>query len=72
MGVMATVITHLLGLTTVTEIMAAILLMGGIMGMAAIKEATETTGIMDMAAIAAASIDKNANIFTMLGSFSFN
>ena len=65
MGIMVTVITLFLGLVTVTEIMAAIeagiLLMGGIMDLAAIEEGTDTTGIMGMAA---ASIDKNADIFT--------
>jgi hypothetical protein len=72
MGIMATVITRVLALITVTEIMAAIeagiLLIGGIMDMSAIEEGTETTGTVDMAVIAAAimaaSIDKNANIFT--------
>ena len=72
MGIMVIVITRVLALITVTEIMAAIeagiLLMGGIMDMAAIEEGTETTGTVDMAVIAAAimaaSIDKNANIFT--------
>lgn len=72
MGIMATVITRVLALVTVTEIMAAIeagiLLMGGIMDMAAIEEGTETTGTVDMAVIAAAImavfIDENANIFT--------
>lgn len=71
MGIMATVITRFWALVTVTEVMAAIeagiLLMGGIMDMAAIGEGTETTGTVDMAvitaAIRAASIDKNANIF---------
>jgi hypothetical protein len=64
MGIMATVFTRLLGLATVTEIMAAIgvdiLLMGGIGDMAAIEEGTETAGIKGIAA----SIDKNANIIT--------
>ena len=73
MGIMATVFTRFLGLVTVIEIMAAIgggiLLMGGIVDMAAIEEATETAGTMAMAVIAAgaimaASIDKNAGIFT--------
>lgn len=55
MGIMATVITRFWALVTVTEVMAAI------------EEGTETTGTVDMAvitaAIRAASIDKNANIF---------
>ena len=73
MGIMATVFTHLLGLATVTEIMAAIeaviLLMGGIVDMAATEEGTDTTGIMGMVgvimavAIMAAPIDNNADIF---------
>lgn len=58
MGIMATVFTRFLGLVTVIEIMAAIgagiLLMGGIVDMAAIAAG----------AIMAASIDKNAGIFT--------
>jgi hypothetical protein len=73
MGIMATVFTRLLGLATVTKIMAAIgvdiLLMDGIGDMAAIEEGTETAGIKAMAVIAAgvfmaASIDKNAEIIT--------
>ena len=73
-GIMATAITRVMALILimVTEIMAAIeagiLLMGGIMDMAAIEEGTETTGTVDMAVIAAAImavfIDENANIFT--------
>ena len=71
-GIMATdIITRILGLVTVTEIMAAIeaviLLMGRIMGMAAIGEGTETAGITGMAVIAAAimaaSIDRILYIF---------
>jgi len=71
-GIMATVITRVMALITVTEIMAAIeagtLLMGRIMDMAAIGEDTETAGAMGLvaviaAAIRVASIDKNADIF---------
>lgn len=66
-GIMATdIITRILGLVTVTEIMAAIEavipLIGDIMAMEAIGEGTETTSITVMeviaAAIMAASIDR--------------
>lgn len=62
-GIMATdIITRILGLVTVTEIMAAIVavipLFGDIMDMEVIGEGTETTGITVMAVIAAASIDR--------------
>jgi hypothetical protein len=66
-GIMATdIITRILGLVTVTEIMAAIKavipLIGDIMAMEAIGEGTETTSITGMEVIAeaimAASIDR--------------
>jgi hypothetical protein len=66
-GIMATdIIIRILGLVTVTEIMAAIEavipLIGDIMAMEAIGEGTETTSITGMeviaAAIMAASIDR--------------
>lgn len=66
-GIMATdIITRILGLVTVTEIMAAIEavipLIGDIMAMEAIGEGTETTSITGMEVIAeaimAASIDR--------------
>ncbi|MGR8999200.1 MAG: hypothetical protein ACU88J_09155 [Gammaproteobacteria bacterium] len=72
-GIMATVFIRFLGLATATKIMAAIeaviLLIVGIMDMAAIEEGMETAGIKAMAVIAAgaivaASIDKNADIIT--------
>jgi hypothetical protein len=71
-GIMATVITRVMALITVTEIMAAIeagilliggvmdmaaiLLMGRIMDMAAIGEGTETAGAMGLVAVIAAAI----------------
>ena len=73
MGILATVITRFLGLATVTKIMAAIgagiLLTGGIVDMTVIEDGMEKVGTMAMAVIAAgaimaASIDKNAGIFT--------
>jgi hypothetical protein len=45
-------------------IVAVIPFSGGIMDMAVTGEVTETAGIMNMMVIAAASTDKNVNIFT--------
>ena len=52
MGIMATVITRVMALITVTEVLAAILLIGRITDMAAIEEGILLMArIMDMAAI---------------------